>query len=244
MMVLIITPPSLTIVIKQNRAVIHGPSRQLHVERQLALDRLGYSIGRHEPRRGAAPITIIQRDLHAIGILDRDVEEVFGPALVRAVRLVLLVLDHVHTAPAGCVGGKAWLGDASVGDSFDNSGADSSVAVGLGVEDAEVVAEITLFGWIVGCSVEESGDVGGVGGERLSRAGGVEGGISGEEVEEGFVAWVVTVIPVEDPGVWVVRAGLVAVAEAVALEGSVVVYPDDLFGREGGDDLFKFGIEC
>ena len=228
---------------KQNRAVIHGPSRQLHIKRQLALDRLGFSIGRHEPRRGAAPIAIIQRDRRAIGVLDRDVEEVFGPALVRAVRFVFLVLDHVHAAPAGFVGGEAWLGDAGVGDGFDNSGADGRVAVGLGVEDAEVVGEVTLVGGVVGCSVEESGDVGGVGREGLSRGGGVEGGVSGEEVEEGFVAWVVAVIPVENPGVWVVRVGLVAVAEAVALEGTVVVDPDDLFGGEGGDDFFEFGVE-
>ena len=91
-----------------------------------------------------------------------------------------------------------------------------------------MVGQVALVRRVICRGVEQRGEVICVRTEARCRGRGVEGLELGEQVEEGFVAWVVAVVPVEDPGVVVVGVGFVAVAEPVPFEAGVVVDPDDL----------------
>ena len=94
MMRLIIAPPALPIVRKEHGAAVHAARRDDELARQLA----GHAHAHATWRRSLldAPDHVLR------GVIDRHIEL----AVARRVRtlFVLLVLDHMHAAPAGRVG--------------------------------------------------------------------------------------------------------------------------------------------
>lgn len=106
MMRLIITPPILIAIRKENRIAIRCPDRDLHAPRQLALDVIRLAVQRYRGGNEFAAVAICDRNPHLVGVEETDLDHVFGVCgMLRVVFYVFLVLDDVHAAPAGSVFG-------------------------------------------------------------------------------------------------------------------------------------------
>ena len=104
MMFLVITPPSLVPIRKQQRIVIHIPSLDIEKQRKIRINGLRLPAWRDNARTLPAR----REDGLLVRVEEADVEHVVCTAGVGAVRLVLLVLCDVCATPAWGVFGDGW----------------------------------------------------------------------------------------------------------------------------------------